>query len=68
VLQPNFYTNKSGRGGNDYVRCCFFMEWLDFARQLSCPQGENSCVNNQFMGPVWGHINVYPTTIEWFLR
>lgn len=42
-------------------------EWAEFARQLSCPQGDHSCSNGMFTGPVWGHVNMFPTTMNWFL-
>jgi hypothetical protein len=36
-MQPNFYINKNGMSGNDYVRCCFVNDWSQFATKLSCP-------------------------------
>lgn len=68
ALQPNFYVNKRGRSGNDYIKCCFIDDWNYFARELSCPNGPSSCSNGQFTGPVWGHVNMFPTTMNWFLQ
>lgn len=68
-LQPNFYATKNNMTALEYSRCCFTTEWTDFARNLSCPCGtEHCCVDGQFAGPVWGHVNVYPSTIKWFLE
>ncbi len=69
VLQPNYYKGKNGTtNGDDYIKCCFVFDWRDFSRALSCPKGPSSCVNNQFAGPVWGHIFMFPRAMDWFIR
>lgn len=57
----------------EYSRCCFTTEWAEFARNLSCTCAttafsEDCCTESLFAGPVWGHINVYPSTFKWFLE
>jgi hypothetical protein len=69
LLQPNFYVSKKNMTALEYSRCCFTTDWIEFARNLSCPCGtDQCCTEGQFAGPVWGHINVYPSTIKWFLE
>ena len=68
--QPNFYINKEGRSGNEYVGCCFIRDFREFASHLACPGGQEgpACRLRQFAGPVWGHVFMYPSTMNWFLR
>ena len=39
---------------------------------LSCKEltswGGKDCTLNLFAGPVWGHINMQPAYLEWFLK
>lgn len=66
--EPNFYENIGGRNGDAFVRCCYINTWNYFARMLSCRNGSASCIDNQLAGPAWGHINMLPNTLDWFLR
>lgn len=75
--QPDYYANKPSThwngtkmvaSFNDYLSCCFHTEWYSMAEALSCRNGPDSCVNYQFTGPVWGHLNLRTTTIDWFLK
>lgn len=69
--QPNFYegTQEGGKTALEYVRCCFNRNWANFAKQLSCPCGNDDCCQlGQFSGPAWGHINVFPSTIRFYLE
>jgi len=75
--QPNFYFNKRNKrgetvAGNDYIRCCFINDWNWHAQYMSCPNPNNpsdrGCAWGKFAGPVWGHVNMYPNTLDWFLR
>lgn len=72
--EPNYFegtkTNAQGQAlsAQQYVRNFFVPDWYNFAKQLSCPCGTNDCCTyKKFAGPVWGHVNVFPTTIKWFL-
>jgi hypothetical protein len=42
------------------------------AKSLACPDPSRptiaSCVSDAFAGPAWGHINMKPGTLTWFLR
>jgi len=38
------------------------------AEALSCPTGPSSCKEQQFIGPVWGHLNLRTSTMDWFLN
>jgi hypothetical protein len=39
------------------------------AKQLACPAEGAACnETGDFAGPAWGHVNVRPTTINWFLN
>lgn len=76
--EPNFYG-----GGNSYVRTRFVQDWAEFVPQIACdgdPKkavvdsatgGDGSdvslCEMGVFGGPVWGHVNVRPLTLDWFL-
>ena len=75
--QPNFYRDKKSPSGklvslNDYVGCCFVNDWNWHAAVMSCPDGNNQndpkCRRDQFAGPAWGHIHMYPSSLEWFLK
>jgi hypothetical protein len=68
--QPNFYEGtQKNMTALQYVRCCFVADWQAMARALSCPCGTwDCCQYGQFAGPVWGHVNVFPTTLKWFLE
>ena len=70
--EPNYYQNVDGRSGNDYIGCCFVRDWDKMATALSCPGGAGrdapTCTRGRLAGPVWGHINVRPQTIDWFLQ
>lgn len=70
MLQPNFYEGtKKNLTALQYVRCCYVQDWATFVRSLACPCGNfDCCVARDFAGPVWGHVNVYPTTLKWFLE
>jgi hypothetical protein len=77
MLQPDYYANKPSThwngtkmvaSFNDYLSCCFHTEWYSMAEALSCRNGPDSCVQYQFTGPVWGHLNLRTTTIDWFLK
>eukprot|EP00878_Enallax_costatus_P009834 GHUV01010268.1.p1 GENE.GHUV01010268.1~~GHUV01010268.1.p1 ORF type:complete len:631 (+),score=180.97 GHUV01010268.1:56-1948(+) len=72
--EPNYYegTKKDSQGqpltALQYVRSNLIPDWTSLAKQLSCPCGTTDCCTyKQFAGPVWGHVNVYPATIKWFL-
>lgn len=74
-MQPNYYegTKRDAQGrpltALQYVRSTFVTDWFNFSKQLSCPCGtDDCCTPKQFAGPVWGHVNVFPTTIKWFLE
>eukprot|EP00878_Enallax_costatus_P015471 GHUV01016205.1.p1 GENE.GHUV01016205.1~~GHUV01016205.1.p1 ORF type:complete len:352 (+),score=61.74 GHUV01016205.1:183-1238(+) len=77
--EPDYYSNKSSTHWNgtkyfvvqpaEYQSCCFHTEWLYMAEQLACRNGPDSCSPEpQFTGPVWGHVNLRWTTMDWFLR
>jgi len=75
--QPDYYANKPSThwngtklvaSFNDYLSCCFHTEWYSMAEALSCRNGPDSCEQYQFTGPVWGHLNLRTTTIDWFLK
>lgn len=68
LLQPNFYTDINGKNGNTFVQCCYVNTWNLFARRLSCRNGSVSCLDDQLAGPAWGHINMVPATLDWFLK
>ncbi|KAF6263669.1 hypothetical protein COO60DRAFT_1698710 [Scenedesmus sp. NREL 46B-D3] len=67
--EPNFYEGtQRNMTALQYVRCCFVSDWAAMARALACPCGTSDCCEyGQFAGPVWGHVNVFPTTLKWFL-
>lgn len=65
--QPNFYSNVDGKSGDEFVSCCYVNTWNAFAKALSCRNGSASCIDNQLAGPAWGHINMSPNTLNWFL-
>jgi hypothetical protein len=75
--QPNFYSDKKDQrgqavSGNDYIRCCFMADWSRHAQTMACPDPRNTadaaCQWGKFAGPAWGHVNMYPSTLDWFLR
>ncbi|KIY91271.1 hypothetical protein MNEG_16693 [Monoraphidium neglectum] len=70
--EPNFYKNKNGHSFNDYIGCCFIKEWNWFAQYMSCQDPskatDQTCQLAQFAGPAWGHIHMYPTTMDWYLK
>jgi hypothetical protein len=39
-----------------------------FVCYMTCRSGPNSCEYGQFTGPVWGHLNLRNTTMDWFLK
>jgi hypothetical protein len=65
--QPNFYRDVDGKNGDAFVACCYVNTWNSFALKLSCRNGSASCIDNQLAGPVWGHVNMSPSTLNWFL-
>ncbi|WIA08610.1 hypothetical protein OEZ85_008039 [Tetradesmus obliquus] len=67
--EPNFYEGtQNNLTALQYVRCCFVADWQAMAKALACPCGSlDCCAYGQFAGPVWGHVNVFPTTLKWFL-
>lgn len=67
LLQPNYYYNKKGRTTADYLNCCFVNDWTDFAKGIACIYEKGSCWYNQLAGPVWGHVQIKPSTLNWFL-
>lgn len=69
-VQPNFYEGmKNGKTALEYVRCCLVKDWSHFADKLSCSCGRQQCCSQGlFAGPAWGHVNVFPSTIKWFLE
>jgi hypothetical protein len=75
--EPNFYG-----GGNAYVRCCFIEDWRKFVPEVACVDPSKAVVDSAmgaegsdlstcelgaFAGPVWGHVNIRPLTLDWFL-
>ncbi|WIA23785.1 hypothetical protein OEZ85_013468 [Tetradesmus obliquus] len=78
--EPDYYFNKPSthwngtklvagwNGTTDYLSCCFHTEWYAMAEALSCRNGPSSCEYGQFTGPVWGHLNLRNTTMDWFLK
>lgn len=76
--EPNFYG-----GGNAYVRTRFIQDWAEFVPQIACAENPEkgvvdsatggvgaditTCELGVFAGPVWGHVNVRPLTLDWFL-
>lgn len=62
--QPNYYTNKDGKSGNDYIKCCFVRDWTRHAAALS---GAAAAGRPRFAGPVWGHVHMFEDTLAWFL-
>jgi hypothetical protein len=67
--QPNFYNSKRNLTAAEYARCCLATEWAAFAQRLSCPCSSAACcVGAMFAGPVYGHLNVFPSTIKFFLE
>lgn len=75
--EPNFYG-----GGNQYVRCCFIEDWGKFVPEVACADPSKAVVDSAmggvgsdlstcelgaFAGPVWGHVNIRPLTLDWFL-
>jgi hypothetical protein len=57
----------NGKDGDAFVACCYVNTWNSFALKLSCRNGSASCIDNQLAGPVWGHVNMAPSTLNWFL-
>lgn len=49
------------------MQCCYVNAWNAFALPLSCRNGSASCLDNQLAGPAWGHVNMAPSTLDWFL-
>lgn len=75
LLQPDYYANKTCTHWNgtqvfvsfdDYIRSCYHTDWYNMAQFLSCPDGQ--CTDGLFTGPVWGHVNLRNTTMEWFCK
>ncbi|KAI8467768.1 MAG: hypothetical protein J3K34DRAFT_480182 [Monoraphidium minutum] len=75
--EPNFYNNKTSKSwqgdvrttsGETYIECCFWTDWENTAKKLACPTPDNCAATADFAGPAWGHVNVRPSTINWFLN
>eukprot|EP00775_Hariotina_reticulata_P005212 gene5212-5450_t len=66
--EPNFYDWVDGKPNRDWMSCCFVNDWAAFARQLSCPGNFSTCVHHQLAGPAWGHVNMRPRTMDWYLK
>uniref|UniRef100_A0A383V8Y6 Beta-glucuronidase C-terminal domain-containing protein n=1 Tax=Tetradesmus obliquus TaxID=3088 RepID=A0A383V8Y6_TETOB len=68
--EPNFYEGIYGKSSKEYIACCFVNDWERFVKALSCknPAQFSTCTPGQFAGPVWGHVNMFPRTMEWFLK
>eukprot|EP00877_Chromochloris_zofingiensis_P014330 jgi/Chrzof1/9150/Cz03g37220.t1 len=66
--EPNFYLHKGGKSPSEYVSCCFVREWQQFAQNMSCPKGPESCTYSMFAGPAWGHIHMWERTMQWYLK
>lgn len=70
VLQPNFYQGRMGKSAKAYVECCFVNDWEKFAMAVTCAKVDvyRTCVYGRFAGPAWGHVNMFPGTMDWFLQ
>lgn len=70
--EPDYYPIKAGKERVEYLSCCFVGDWKRFAQGMSCKEitswGGKDCTKNLFCGPVWGHINMQPAYLDWFLR
>eukprot|EP00878_Enallax_costatus_P034728 GHUV01038552.1.p2 GENE.GHUV01038552.1~~GHUV01038552.1.p2 ORF type:complete len:133 (-),score=28.25 GHUV01038552.1:90-488(-) len=72
ILQPNFYQGRMGLSAKKYAECCFVNDWEKFAMAVTCgkvkPIVYSTCVYGRFAGPAWGHVNMFPGTMEWFMQ
>ena len=66
-LQPNFYPNVKGMSTRQWLGCCFVNDFGIFAYNLSCPSWR-TCEYEQMAGPAWGHVSMYPQTLDWLLK
>jgi hypothetical protein len=72
LAQPNYYEGTQGANltAKQYLQCCFVRAWGQYAQTLSCPctPDKSCCSVKEFAGPVWGHVNMQPGTLQWFLK
>ncbi|KAF6257756.1 glycoside hydrolase superfamily [Scenedesmus sp. NREL 46B-D3] len=68
--EPNFYEGAHAKSSKEYIACCFVNDWERFVQALSCktPAVFSTCTPGQFAGPAWGHVNMFPRTMDWFLK
>eukprot|EP00878_Enallax_costatus_P030280 GHUV01032955.1.p1 GENE.GHUV01032955.1~~GHUV01032955.1.p1 ORF type:complete len:160 (+),score=39.49 GHUV01032955.1:1539-2018(+) len=70
--EPNFYQGRMGLSAKKYAECCFVNDWEKFAMAVTCgkvkPIVYSTCVYGRFAGPAWGHVNMFPGTMEWFMQ
>eukprot|EP00775_Hariotina_reticulata_P005367 gene5367-5602_t len=75
--EPDYYFNVTCTHWNgttvfvsfdDYIRSCYHTDWYNMAQALSCRNGPSSCIDGLFTGPVWGHLNLRNTTMDWFIK